>query len=522
MRINEPVTNKARDYRENQKIVSTTNMKGLIEDINDDFLDISGFTKEELIGQAHNIVRHPSMPQEAFAELWQHNKAQKPWMGMVKNRCKNGDHYWVDAFVTPIFENGTAVGYQSVRQKPQQEALDRAEAIYQGKVNPISKLLDVLQAIPLTYKLFLSFSLISLLGAGAVWATGSMWSGLAVFLTGNFIASMLIANPWVKFAKETNEVFNSSLARKIYSGRSDELGQMQLIMKFYQSQQDTILYRSSGVAETVKVSADSAHQVVNDTTQAIDTLCQEVDMAATATNEMSATIQEVASNSSATSASAEESKQNVDEGRKILTSTKKAIDDLVVAVDQSSEIIQLLSENSSKIGTVVDVISGIAEQTNLLALNAAIEAARAGEQGRGFAVVADEVRALAAKTQESTGQISDMISTLQQGANDAVSSIASSHDQVNVSVENIHNLDAQFGTILENADTISDMCIQIATATEEQSAVAEEINKNINKINDVGQTTLNSTHVANSNNEQLMKASQSMSDMIKQFIAKNS
>jgi aerotaxis receptor len=522
MRINEPVTNQEKSYHESQKIVSTTDLKGVIQDVNNDFIEISGFTKDELIGQAHNLVRHPSMPQEAFAELWQHNKAQKPWMGMVKNRCKNGDHYWVSAFVTPVFENGNAIGFQSVRQKPEQDLVDRAESIYQNKVGLINRFFFALQSVPLTYKLFICFSFVSLIAATVFFLSESLIAMWATFIIGNFAASMTFGNPWVKFSKETEKIFGSKLARKVYSGRADELGQMQTMLRFFQSQQDTILYRSYGVAETVKEAANSAHEVVIETTKAIDTLCQEVDMAATATNEMSATIQEVASNSASTSSSAEESKQNVAEGRTILTSTKKAIDDLVVAVDQSSEIIENLSQNSSKIGTVVDVISGIAEQTNLLALNAAIEAARAGEQGRGFAVVADEVRALAAKTQESTGQISEMISTLQQGASDAVNSISASHEKVNMSVENIHNLDNQFGTILENVDTISDMCIQIATATEEQSAVAEEINRNINKINDVGQSTLDTTEVMTSNNEKLIQASQSMSDMIKQFIAKAS
>jgi len=133
MRINEPVTDKELNYDKHQKIVSTTDAKGVITSINDDFINISGFTEEELIGQAHNLVRHPSMPQVAFQELWDHNQAHKPWLGMVKNRCKNGDHYWVSAFVTPIFDDGKVVGYQSVRQKPQAEHVQRAEKLYQGK-----------------------------------------------------------------------------------------------------------------------------------------------------------------------------------------------------------------------------------------------------------------------------------------------------------------------------------------------------------------------------------------------------
>lgn len=516
MRINEPVTNKQKDYSASQKIVSTTNSKGVITSINKDFLDISGFTEAELLGQAHNIVRHPSMPQAAFEELWEANKAKKPWMGMVKNRCKNGDHYWVDAFVTPIYEDGKTIGYQSVRQKPSEDMIARAEYAYSKKAHLVTNIIKKLQGIPLSYKLFSGFSFISLLAL----ASPSLMVSMIIMLAGNICLSLLMARPWERFAKQTQAIFSSDIAKSIYTNRNDELGQIQMAVHFLSAQQTTILYRAGDVAEQVKNSAHTVQRESDKTKTEMDTLYSEVEMAVTATEEMTATIQEVAKNSATTSSSADDSKKNVIIGKNTLSKTKEAIDQLVGALNNSSSIIENVNNESTKIGSVVDVINGIAEQTNLLALNAAIEAARAGEQGRGFAVVADEVRALAGKTQESTSQISQisqMISLLQNSVGDAVSSMLSSHEKVNIGVENIDQLSGQFDTILDNVENISDMCIQIATATEEQSTVAEEINRNIHNINEAGQHTLQTAERVSTSNQELIQSVGELHNMIHQF-----
>jgi len=130
MRNNQPVTGVEVPLADDVIIVSKTNLKGEITYINQDFLDISGFTEAELLGQPHNIVRHPDMPEAAFADMWKSLKAGEPWVGLVKNRCKNGDHYWVEAHVTPLFEQGQVLGYLSVRRKPGREAVAAAEAAY--------------------------------------------------------------------------------------------------------------------------------------------------------------------------------------------------------------------------------------------------------------------------------------------------------------------------------------------------------------------------------------------------------
>ena len=130
MKINLPVTDKAYNLTDEDVIISTTNLKGITTSVNQEFIRICGFSEEELIGKNHNVIRHPDMPPEAFADLWSTLKAGKSWMGIVKNRCKNGDHYWVDGYVAPIFDKGSIIGYQSVRVKPKKEDVERATALY--------------------------------------------------------------------------------------------------------------------------------------------------------------------------------------------------------------------------------------------------------------------------------------------------------------------------------------------------------------------------------------------------------
>jgi len=135
MRVNQPVTTVEHQIQEGAFIVSTTDLKGIITLVNEEFVRVSGYSREELLGQPHNLVRHPDMPPAAFADLWTTIEAGKPWNGMVKNRCKNGDFYWVDANVTPIREHGAVVGYVSIRSQPSRGQIREAERLY-ARVNP--------------------------------------------------------------------------------------------------------------------------------------------------------------------------------------------------------------------------------------------------------------------------------------------------------------------------------------------------------------------------------------------------
>lgn len=234
-------------------------------------------------------------------------------------------------------------------------------------------------------------------------------------------------------------------------------------------------------------------------------------------NEMTATVQEVARNAADASDAAHAADSEAVNGNLIVDNVTSAINDLALEVQESAGTIATLEENAEQIGTVLDVIRGIAEQTNLLALNAAIEAARAGEQGRGFAVVADEVRTLASRTQDSTREIQSMIERLQEGSKSAVLAMDQSQKKTERVVEQAHKAGEALTSITMAVSRIADMNTQIATAAEQQSAVSEDINENVVGINTLAIDAAGSAEHTTANSQDLERVAADLQDAISTF-----
>ncbi len=306
---------------------------------------------------------------------------------------------------------------------------------------------------------------------------------------GYWFAGML-SRPVIDLSKTISAVeSDSDLTKTIVINTNDELGEaaaaFNSMLGTFQSSMNQVSDATSQLATT----AEETSVITEQTNKAVDQQLEETTQLATAMAQMSATIQEVASNTSTTATAATDVNEQAATGQQAMTETIDQIQQLTTEVESASGVIEQLERNSDEIGTVLDVIKSIAEQTNLLALNAAIEAARAGEQGRGFAVVADEVRNLASKTQVSTEEINQMIEELQSGSRKAVVAMGQSQEMAHGAQEQAILTGEALTSIVESISRINDMSIQISSAAEEQSAVADEISQSVVQINSMTEQT---------------------------------
>lgn len=273
----------------------------------------------------------------------------------------------------------------------------------------------------------------------------------------------------------------------------------------------------SSTSSQLAGAAEQMTAVSEQTLQAINRQQGEINQVATAMAEMSATAHEVAENATHTSESAREADDEAQRGQGVVRQSVSGIHNLAQNVLQASEVIHRLDQDSEQIGSILDVIRGIAEQTNLLALNAAIEAARAGEQGRGFAVVADEVRTLAQRTQKSTQEIQGMIEQLQKGARDAVQVMEQGRQRTEESVDQTNRAGSSLDVITTAVSKITDMNLQIASAAHEQSAVAEEMTRNVTQINQMADETAEGARQTEQTSRDLYSLASELQGLVQQF-----
>ncbi|WP_145186369.1 PAS domain-containing methyl-accepting chemotaxis protein [Pseudomonas sp. URMO17WK12:I11] len=484
MRNNLPVTDRERTFPSEQRLISTTDLDSRISYCNDAFVAISGFTYDELIGQPHNLVRHPDMPAAVFGHMWDTIKQGKPWMGVVKNRAKNGDYYWVSAYVTAVYENGRISGYESVRSVPSREQIRRAEALY-------ARLRAGKSALPWAARwrhgLGRGWPLIT---AGLLSAAALSWLPTYAAL-GVLAASLLLA--WYLGEQQRDRVirrtlaehpkaFTSPLVALTYSDNPGLQGQLDLAIISEEARLQTALTRLVDAGVGVKSRAAQSAELSDAQAQMLDRQRSETDQSATAIAQMAATIQEVTHNVQSTAHAAGDADQLAQHGSDLAQQSLQAMGSMNEAVSDIGQAVNVLAEQTQSIGSVVDVITSIAEQTNLLALNAAIEAARAGEQGRGFAVVADEVRSLAQRTRSSTDEIHHIIASLRAGAERAVSTAQRGEQISRDSVQRVEAVQTALTGIAQAVSRITGMSQQMATASEQQSHVAEDINQQIVRI----------------------------------------
>ncbi|MDX1302912.1 PAS domain-containing methyl-accepting chemotaxis protein [Photobacterium sp.] len=508
------------EYSSGINIISTTDPQSHITYINQHFCDVAGFQPGELDGEPHNVIRHADMPKAAFAQLWKYIKSGKSWMGVMKNHCKNGDFYWVSAFVTPITnDKGQVIEYQSVRSKPDRDAVQRATDLYQklnnGKTSneinrPRFRQNNVLCGL-MTFALILLAAQMFLNGA-------TLWTAATIGILLSAIAVSIHYQSRVRHLTTlAKEAYDNPLMEHVYTGKKDDVSIIELALKMRQAEVRAIVGRASETAGDILMSAEDEFAQTKQIKTNLAKQSEATVQVGVAMAQMSSSIREVAESAAQASTITSDALQMSVEGQRSVETTINSVNSLYKELDNSKHVITALSESSRQIEGILDVIGSIADQTNLLALNAAIEAARAGEAGRGFAVVADEVRSLAQKTQLSTGEIQKMIAHLQQTASQAVDSV----ERGGALSEQCNQQAAETGGRLEQIhemlNRVTDSSQQIASSVEDQAGVSDEISLNVQNIRQLTSETSETSDLSVESTRMLVERIEAMKRLMDQF-----
>ncbi|MFV8781577.1 methyl-accepting chemotaxis protein [Microbulbifer sp. SA54] len=489
MRSNQPVTNREYTVHENHFLISRTDLQGNIVYANPAFVEVSGYQYDELIGAPHNIVRHPDMPQAAFGNLWQTIKKGDVWIGLVKNRRKDGGFYWVRAHVIPVIESGVVTGFVSVRLKAERNAIDLAERQYRAIREGRGKGMTLLrgQVIPrgprgwwhrarhasVNVRLAIMVALTSAVAIGSsIWcwqmavdagAGVSSWSvmlmlvEIAAVLGLGYSLSRSILRPVHDMQNFVLQIAAGNLNATAYSCEPGEMQDLARALNVMHRSLRSIVEEVNAGVSIVVPAARSIAEGNDDLASRSDQQAASLQQTASSMEEITITVGQNADNARQASGLAENASLEVQTSGETMTQ--------IVAT------MERITASSKQMAAIIETIDGIAFQTNILALNASVEAARAGEHGRGFAVVAQEVRNLAGRSADAAREIRGLID--------------SSTREVDKGAGLVRHAGTSIAGVVKSVSQVSDIMREISTASVEQSTGIGHINVAVSQMDEV-------------------------------------
>jgi aerotaxis receptor len=516
MRVNLPVNQNEYLFPKGETLVSTTDLKGRILYCNPTFVEVSGFEKDELLGQPHNMIRHPDMPEEAFRDMWTTIESGIPWSAPVKNRRKDGSFYWVMANVTPLMDGDKPMGFMSVRTEATREQIKAAEALYQtmreekaagqaihvlraGRLvkNDLWSRLASLARLGVAAKMVALQALVVLAAVGAAMAGGASlsllavlsWLGVLVLAIGSavYLHGVTIA-PLQQMLKWANRMAAGDLTQRITVTRSDVVGSLQQALSQLNVNLMSIVRDARLESHRMQVSTREIADGNHDLSARTESQASNLEQTAASMEEITGTVRQTA--------------DSAQQATSLASQASTVAERSSAAVDSVADTMRQIQSSSGRIGEITQLIDSIAFQTNILALNAAVEAARAGEQGRGFAVVAAEVRSLSHRTLSAAKEIRQLIDASAAKVSEGHQRTDQAQRTMSEALELVRRVNTLIGEIhhasneqLSGISQVNAAVAQLDNITQQNAALVEQNAASAMRLNEMAQTVTETVQV---------------------------